>query len=269
MFAQEVIGDDICSPQVGTFFGAFLPWYSACSPLPVRFPLTGPSRCTDALVVALTATCCKKGWYASTKELQLTSLSCCVACRSVRTLCLAVDMSVPHRLWVDSTEQSAAHNAQQGAAASTKRLHSSSRVPGIKPHTVTWNLPPSMLAWSRGTFANMECLILGSEFNDSVDEVVWPSGLKRLIFGNSFNQPVDAASFPPSLEGMGFGASFNQPIESVSWPASLEILMFCPGFVHPVGKVKWPAALQTLMIGFRRQTIAAGSLSFRSRTGRL
>lgn len=186
------------------------------------------------------------------------SLSCCAACRSVRTLRLAVDMTVPHRFWVDSsTGQGAVDStARQGTGASGKR-HNSSRVPGIKLHTVAWNLPPSMLAWSGGMFANLECLILGGDFNDSLDEVVWPSGVKRLIFGNAFNQPVDSASFPPSLEGMGFGTSFNQSIEDVSWPKSLETIVFGQDFVQSVGKVKWPAALRTLMIGFRRQAITA------------
>lgn len=229
-------------------------------------PLAGPSsRCLDAIVVAVAAACCEKGWYTSTKELQLASLSCCVACRSVRTLRLAVDMSVPHRLWVDSsssteTKQGDAHSARRGGAGGggrSSKSFNSSRVPGIKLHTVTWNLPLSMLEWGGGIIANAECLILGGEFNGSLDGVVWPSGLKRLVLGNSFNQPVESASFPPSLKGMGFGASFNKPIENVSWPASLEIVMFGPSFVQPVGGVKWPASLQTLLIGNRRQTFAS------------
>lgn len=230
------------------------------SPLP-PLPIAGAGRVPDTLIIALAASSCKKGWYTSTKELQLASLSCCVACRSVRTLTLAVDMAVPHRFWVDSTTGQGAvvGDTRQGAGASAPKRLSSSRVPGIKLHTVKWNLPPSMLGWSGGMFSNMECLILDGGFNDSVDEVVWPSGLKRLVFGNSFNQPVDSASFPPSLEGMGFGMSFNQPIEDVAWPVSLEIIMFGPSFAQPLGKVRWPAPLKTLLIGFRRQKIAARS----------
>lgn len=230
------------------------------SPSLLRLPIAGDGRFLDTLTVALTATSCKQGWYTSTKELQLASLSCCVACRSVRTLRLPVDMSVPHRFWVDGAigRGPAVDDTRQGAgaSASTKR-HNSSRVPAIKVHTVEWKLPPSMLAWGGDIFTNMECLILDGGFNDSVDEVVWPRGLKRLIFGSSFNQPVESASFPPSLEGMGFGMSFNQPVEGVAWPASLEIIMFCPAFAQPVGKVRWPASLKTLLIGFRRQAIAS------------
>lgn len=255
MLAQDVLGYDYITPLKSHLFASCASVLGLSSSS-VRLPLTGPSRCLDAFAVALTATCCKKGWYTSTKELQLASSTFCVACRSMRTLRLAVDMTVPHRLWVDSTGHGAVDDTRQGAGSSGKKLHSS-RVSRIKPHTVTWNLPLSMLSWSCGVFANAECLILGSEFNGSVDEAVWPRGLKMLIFGNSFNQPVDSASFPPSLTGMGFGSSFNQPIENVSWPASLEIIMFGSNFVQPVHKVKWPAALQTLVTGVRRQTMAA------------
>ena len=61
------------------------------------FSAAGVSRRPGAFVVAVNQACegGEKRWYASTLELQLTSLELCKACRSVGTL----------RMHVDSTSQ--------------------------------------------------------------------------------------------------------------------------------------------------------------------
>ena len=37
------------------------------------------------------------------------------------------------------------------------------------------------------------------EFNQSIDDVAWPSSLQKLIFGWGFNQPIDHLGLPPSI----------------------------------------------------------------------
>ncbi|CAM9679854.1 unnamed protein product, partial [Ectocarpus sp. 8 AP-2014] len=57
------------------------------------------SRWLDALVVALDqAYGGRRQWYTSTKELQLTSLGVCRACRNVPTLHLQIKDGIPGRL---------------------------------------------------------------------------------------------------------------------------------------------------------------------------
>ena len=55
-------------------------------------------RCLEAFIVALNQTLDASAWFASTKQLQLTSLQFCVACRSVKTLRLTVDSKIPRHL---------------------------------------------------------------------------------------------------------------------------------------------------------------------------
>ncbi|CAM9100303.1 unnamed protein product, partial [Hapterophycus canaliculatus] len=204
----------------------------------------GRSRCVDALAVVLNASCDGKGWFPSTRQLQLASLQLCVACRSVPSLRLEVDMTVPHRLWVDPSGQ--------GACSPGHRLQTRpSRVPSARLHTVLWRMPASLLMWSSGVLADLKCLIFTDEFNDAVDEVVWPRGLRRLSFGRAFNQTVVGTSFPTSLIRLDFGGSFNQPIDTVPWPGSLEQLSFDGGlFNQPIEAVAWPQSLTNLTFGF-------------------
>ncbi|CAN0436691.1 unnamed protein product, partial [Ectocarpus sp. 12 AP-2014] len=71
------------------------------SPAILSPPTTpGPTSnsCMNALTVTLNETCDGKGWYTSTKELQLTSFEFCMACRNFQTLHLKVDSQIPRRL---------------------------------------------------------------------------------------------------------------------------------------------------------------------------
>ncbi|CAM9717950.1 unnamed protein product, partial [Ectocarpus sp. 13 AM-2016] len=54
---------------------------------------TGNS-CLKALTVALNKTCDGESWYTSTKELQLTSLKICMACRTASHVHLKVDARI-------------------------------------------------------------------------------------------------------------------------------------------------------------------------------
>ncbi|CAN0029213.1 unnamed protein product, partial [Ascophyllum nodosum] len=59
----------------------------------------------------------------------------------------------------------------------------------------------------------------GFDFNQPVDNVVWPSSLQKLIFGHDFNQPIENVVLPSSLQQLSFGYTFNQPIDNVLWPS--------------------------------------------------
>ncbi|CAM9580887.1 unnamed protein product [Ectocarpus sp. 13 AM-2016] len=92
------------------------------------------SRCLDAFIVALSQACEGGGkqWYASTLELQLTSLDFCRACRSVPTLDVAVDKHTPRSLWAPHTTQT------RPITRSSKVARISSRVPAVRAAGLTW-----------------------------------------------------------------------------------------------------------------------------------
>lgn len=89
-----------------------------------RFPFL------EALMVALSQTHDQESWYTSTKELQLASLQCCHACRSVTTLALVVDDSVPCRLL-----------AAADPPPPNRKRPCSSRVPRLRVRGVLWDSP--------------------------------------------------------------------------------------------------------------------------------
>lgn len=235
------------------------------SPLPAKAPAppapSPPSRCLDALVVALAECGDGKAWYTSTTQLQLASLDLCVACRAVPTLHLTVDGGMPDRL-------------RAGTATS--------RVPPFRPRGVTWNLPLSALRGQEDeVFSEVRVLILGHGlgrvskglnrwvdgrvslppalreltfgqwYNRPVDKVAWPAHLEKLTFGEGFNQPIDRVSWPPSLRRLTFGLYFDQPIHGASWPGSLQELRFGHYFNQPIDRVDWPASLERLTFGLK------------------
>lgn len=55
----------------------------------------------------------------------------------------------------------------------------------------------------------------------SLDGVIFPSSL---TLGQNFNQPIDNVIFPQSLTHLTFGSEFNQPIDNVKFPDSLTHL---------------------------------------------
>lgn len=130
MFSADMVGYDDCPPYSTTTVGGFASIPSACFHRTSIHTLPRASRCLDAFAVALAAASCKKGWYTSTKELQLVSPSCCAACRSVRTLRSAVDMAVPHRFWLTALDRVRAHRAR-GITLRVCRASSCTPWPGI------------------------------------------------------------------------------------------------------------------------------------------
>lgn len=58
---------------------------------------------------------------------------------------------------------------------------------------------------------NLEVLIFGNEFNESLN-IILPEKLKYINFGNNYNKPIDKIIFPNSLETLIFGNNFNQSL---------------------------------------------------------
>ncbi|CAN0120082.1 unnamed protein product, partial [Ectocarpus fasciculatus] len=65
----------------------------------------GESKCLDAFTLALNQACDgqEEGWYASTLQLQLVSLTLCRACRSAQLLQVRIDEDTPSTLWSSGT----------------------------------------------------------------------------------------------------------------------------------------------------------------------
>ncbi|CAM9664373.1 unnamed protein product, partial [Ectocarpus fasciculatus] len=201
----------------------------------------GPTRnsCLEALIVALNETCDGTSWYTSTKELQLTSLEFCIACRSYPTVHLNVNEQTPRRL-LASVDAPPPH---------PKRL-CWTRVPRLRARRVTWNMPTTAeLRTPIFAMTDVDYLEFGMYFEDSLEAVAWPGRLKTIRFqlASEFNQPLELVKWPVSLQKISFGKDFNQPIErGVFWPDSLQTLVFGVDFNQPVDNVRWPSSLQEL-----------------------
>lgn len=72
------------------------------------------------------------------------------------------------------------------------------------------------MVWPRG----LTQLVLNTEFDVAIHDVLWPMLLERLVLGG-FNQGIEGVVWPASLQQLSFGATFNQEIAGVVWPASL------------------------------------------------
>ena len=127
------------------------------------------------------------------------------------------------------------------------------RVPSLRPRKLTWKLSQwEFSQCSSKLLANVERLVFygggrgrlfgngdidiakfeslpslqqltfGDEFNQVINEVVWPASLRKLEFGNNFNQPIHEVAWPTSLQQLTFGKRFDQPINEVVWPTSLR-----------------------------------------------
>ncbi|CAN0016886.1 unnamed protein product [Ectocarpus sp. 4 AP-2014] len=204
------------------------------------FSSAGPVRysCLNSIIVALNETSDGKSWYTSTKELQLTSLEFCIACRNHQTLHLKVDSKTPRRLL---------------AAADAPPPHPKglcgTRVPRLRARRVTWDIPTA--AELRNPIYSMmdaDSLEFVRAFEDSLEAVAWPRRLKTVEFSDNspFNQLVGLGEWPASLDRLVFGRKFNQPIESVELPASLQQLSFGLKFDQPIERAKFPESLRQL-----------------------
>ncbi|CAM9286591.1 unnamed protein product, partial [Ectocarpus sp. 8 AP-2014] len=232
----------------------------------------------DAFVVALSQACegGEKRWYASTLELQLTSLDMCRACRSTSILHVRVNHLTPHSLWSSRTTQTWPNTR-------SSRLRVSSRVPVVRALGLMWALSMedllrkasielwtwsqrlelqgswcasslgSEVVWPRG----LTELVLHTDSAIATDNVWWPAHLQYRSFGSNFNQPVAGVVWPTSLQQLSFGSKFNQPIAGVAWPSSLQQLSFGIRFNQAIAGVMWPSSLRQISFGrFFNQPIA-------------
>lgn len=98
-------------------------------------------------------------------------------------------------------------------------------------------------------------IFFGRDFNQSIEGVKFPEGVKEIRFGDRFNQPIDLVKFPDSLRIIEFGSDFNQSIKNVNWPERLEDIKFGDSFNQPIGGsffspgVKFPENIQGLTFG--------------------
>jgi hypothetical protein len=87
-------------------------------------------------------------------------------------------------------------------------------------------------------------IVIPDDFNESLENVTWPSRLTHLTFGVYFNQSVNR--LPASLTHLTFGWAFAQPVNHL--PASLTYLKFGSYFNQPVNRL--PASLTHLTFGW-------------------
>jgi hypothetical protein len=98
-------------------------------------------------------------------------------------------------------------------------------------------------------YDSIKCIDLSDDnFNEPIDQVIWPKSLTTLIFSVNFNKPINKVKWPESLTTLTFGDNFNQPVEYVRWPDSLVTLNFGGDFNQPLDNVKWPKSLKKLYI---------------------
>eukprot|EP00752_Nemacystus_decipiens_P015174 g13515.t1 len=203
----------------------------------------GDSRFLDAVFVfvALDQTSGGDPWYVSTTQLQLASIQLCAACRRSATFHVTMDDRVPRRLLA---------RADAPAPALERGRRLSPRVPRLKARAIAWHRR-SCEELGRPLYALTEAqfLLFGSGFDESVDGVSWPEGLKLISFGGDFDQDVEGVAWPPALQEIAFGHNFDQPVEDIVWPASLLYLTLGYCFNYPIEGVSWPPRLEALRLG--------------------
>ena len=127
--------------------------------------------------------------------------------------------------------------------------------------------------------SSLQHLNLSVDFNDSLRQVSFPSGIKTMTFGNlldqsfhgvalpagsCFNQSLDGVALPAGLRTLACGDNFNQSLDGVALPAGLQTLTFGRCFNQSLDRVILPAGLQTLTVGdkfnqrFDHVTLPAG-----------
>lgn len=70
---------------------------------------------------------------------------------------------------------------------------------------------------------SLTTLDLSRDFNQPIDDVVWPKQLARLTFGFFFSRSIETAAknWPPTLKYLQMGDCYNLPIRDVEWPGGL------------------------------------------------
>lgn len=95
-------------------------------------------------------------------------------------------------------------------------------------------------------------IILDKYFNQPINNIKWPSTLKKLSFaGYDFNHSLDNINFPNKLETLILGDGFNQPLNNVNFPKSLKYLYFGDIFNQPLDNIDFTALpnLRKLVLG--------------------
>ncbi|CAN0281384.1 unnamed protein product, partial [Scytosiphon promiscuus] len=174
----------------------------------------------DAFGMVLSQSCDGRGWFSSTKELQLASLEFCAACRNVATMTLRVDDAVPRSLLT----------AADAPPPDRKRL-CTTRVPRLRARRVLWDLPTAMeLRRPMYALDHATCLSFGGDFADTLEGVEWPrrlrSSLAEAVYMKAdFNQAIGRAQWPASLRRFTLGGDFSCPCAELgAWMPNLEEL---------------------------------------------
>ena len=196
----------------------------------------------------------------STTQLQLASVDLCVACRNATTLHLTVDDHTPPRLLARADDPPRAQPRPPPRLYREDRGSYSSRVPRFRARTVFWRRGSCVELRGPPIYSLIEAqvIVFGGGFDESVEGVTWPRGVKRIDFGNNFNQSLDAATLPLCLEKLRFGRGFNKPIDGVRWPDSLRHMTFGNSFNQPIARVSWAPFLQELRFGSHFNQPVAG-----------
>jgi hypothetical protein len=92
-------------------------------------------------------------------------------------------------------------------------------------------------------------LILGNEFNQTLEPGVLPISLTHLTFGNGFNQTLAPGVLPISLTHLTFGESYNKLLEPGVLPISLTHLTFGNEFNQTLEPGVLPISLTYLTFG--------------------
>ncbi|CAN0575530.1 unnamed protein product, partial [Ectocarpus sp. 12 AP-2014] len=186
----------------------------------------GRTRCLDAFVVALSQACegGKKRWYASTLELQLTSLDMCRACRGTSIWHVCVTDRTPRSLWSSRTARTRPNTR------GWKRCISN-RVPVVRALRLVWALSMEDLlgkaAVELWTWSQRLELLESWCASGLGPEVVWPRGLTQLtLFGDLDNAMENNVWWPVHLKYLALEGVFKHPIAEVALPSSLQQLSF-------------------------------------------
>jgi hypothetical protein len=92
-------------------------------------------------------------------------------------------------------------------------------------------------------------LSFSDSFNHQINSNVLPTSLKSLYFGESYNYKITQNIFPLSLKKLMLSNVFNQQIDENVLPQSLEVLMFGDKYNQPIKEHVLPSTLKKLILG--------------------
>ncbi len=106
------------------------------------------------------------------------------------------------------------------------------------------------------TITNHE-MVFDDEFNDIIDDAIFPSDLHTIVFGTIFDQKLDNIKFPDSLHTIEFGMCYNHKLDGVKFPANLHTIKFGYRYDQKLDNVKFPDSLHTIVFGrYFRQDVS-------------